>query len=154
VQLGLDPQYPVFGSAKSRLQLVGIHQRPSRHSSIRTADLLAPFALHPALPGSAAGRHARDYYEASTPPDGHQPATDLPTTVPDGQCKGDRRAVPTFTTRSIGQGGAQLYSGSIATPTPQTFSAASPPPELHGFGVDHHNDAVAAHCTPARIHQI
>jgi hypothetical protein len=42
--------------------------------------------------------------------------------------------VPTFTMRSIGQGGAQLYSGSIATATPQTFTMASPPPELDGFG--------------------
>ncbi|WP_241831236.1 hypothetical protein, partial [Parafrankia soli] len=29
-----------------------------------------------------------------------------------------------------------LYSGSIATATPQTFTVASPPPELRGFGVD------------------
>ena len=44
--------------------------------------------------------------------------------------------VPTFTQQSIGQGGAQLYPGSIATPTPQTFGVASPPLELDGFGVD------------------
>lgn len=44
--------------------------------------------------------------------------------------------VPTFTTRSIGQGGAQLYSGSIATPTPQAFNVASPPEQASGFGVD------------------
>jgi hypothetical protein len=33
--------------------------------------------------------------------------------------------VPTFTMRSIGQLGARLYPGSIATATPQTFN--SPP---------------------------
>lgn len=44
--------------------------------------------------------------------------------------------VPTFTRSSIGQGGAQLYSGSIATATPQAFTMASPPLELNGFGVD------------------
>ena len=44
--------------------------------------------------------------------------------------------VPTFTQQSIGQGGAQLYSDSIATPTPQSFGVASPPLELDGFGVD------------------
>src|SRR5689334_22963863 len=38
--------------------------------------------------------------------------------------------VPTFTTQSIGQGGAQLYSGNIATPMPQAFSVASPPHDL------------------------
>ncbi len=62
--------------------------------------------------------------------------------------------VPTFTMRSVGQGGAQLYSGSIATVTPQTFTLASPPPELDGFGVDtpaYGRDVVR--CTPAR-HQI
>jgi hypothetical protein len=41
-----------------------------------------------------------------------------------------------FTRSSIGQGGAQLYFGSIATTTPQTFTVASPPLELNGFGVD------------------
>jgi hypothetical protein len=44
--------------------------------------------------------------------------------------------VPTFTRSSIGQGGAQLYSGSIATPTPQAFNVASPPEAEPGFGVD------------------
>jgi len=37
--------------------------------------LLAPFAMHVPLARS-------DYYEASAPPDGPQPATDLPTTRP------------------------------------------------------------------------
>ena len=46
------------------------------------------------------------------------------------------RVVPTFTRSSVGQGGAQLYSGSIATATPQAFTVASPPMELNGFGVD------------------
>ena len=35
--------------------------------------------------------------------------------------------VPTFTTHSIDQGDVQLYSGNIATATPQTFTVASPP---------------------------
>jgi hypothetical protein len=62
---------------------------------------------------------------------------------------------PTFAKQSIGQRGAQLYSGSIATPTPQTFSMASPPAELPGFGVDHHAmSAVVVRCTPARIRQV
>jgi len=30
--------------------------------------LLAPLALRPALPASATGRYARDYYGASAPP--------------------------------------------------------------------------------------
>jgi hypothetical protein len=35
--------------------------------------------------------------------------------------------VPTFTTKSIKEGGAHLYPGNIATPTPQAFDVASPP---------------------------
>jgi hypothetical protein len=62
--------------------------------------------------------------------------------------------VPTFTTHSIGQGDAQLYSGSIATATPQTspwppHRNAKPASELtprHTAGI--------THCTPTHIHQI
>ena len=43
--------------------------------------------------------------------------------------------VPTFTSCSIGQAGTQLYPGSIATPTPQTFSVASAPASKPGHGV-------------------
>jgi hypothetical protein len=64
--------------------------------------------------------------------------------------------VPTFTARSIGQGGAQLYPGSIATPTPQTFNVASPPAIGPGFGVDHPSTLSTdiTHCIPAHIRQI
>ena len=61
--------------------------------------------------------------------------------------------VPTFTRSSVGQGGAQLYSGSIATVTPQAFTVASPPMELNGFGVDPTTGEVV-HCRPAHIRQV
>lgn len=86
-----------------------------------------------------AGRHARDYYTAAAPPASPQPEQACPPTVLDGQPASDWRMVPTFTKQSIGQGGTQLYSGSIATATPQTFTPASSPPELNGFGVDNPN---------------
>ncbi|HTH46378.1 MAG TPA: hypothetical protein VMB21_02600 [Candidatus Limnocylindria bacterium] len=35
-----------------------------------------------------------------------------------------------FNALSIGQVGAQLYPGSLATPTPQSFDVASPPASL------------------------
>ena len=82
-----------------------------------------------------AGRHARDYYEASAPSHGQQPDNGPAPTGPEGTGEGNHEMVPTFTQQSIGQGGAQLYSGSIATPTPQAFNVASPPPELNGYGV-------------------
>src|SRR5947208_3548118 len=73
---------------------VGIHQRLSQHSNLRTANLLAPFAMYTPLACS-------DYYRASVPPHGHQSTTDLPMTGPDAQPEGRPRAVPAFTiTRS------------------------------------------------------
>jgi hypothetical protein len=55
----------------------------------------------------------------------------------------------------IGQVGAQLYPGSLATPTPQPFSVASPPASLSGFGVDPSEQLGRdVHCDPAHIHQI
>src|SRR5215472_7311464 len=66
----------------------------------------------------------------------HQPASGLPAAVLAARRVGRPRMVPPFTTQSISQGGAQLYSGSIATPTPQTFSVASSPEQEPGFGVD------------------
>jgi hypothetical protein len=64
--------------------------------------------------------------------------------------------VPTFTMQSIGQGGARLYPGSIATATPQTFTMASPPTELNGFGVEDPRltAVVLVRCAPAHIHQV
>ena len=63
--------------------------------------------------------------------------------------------VPAFTIRSIGQGGAQLYPGSIATPTPQAFSVASTPPELNGFGVGTlATGREPVRCIPSRIRQV
>jgi hypothetical protein len=45
--------------------------------------------------------------------------------------------VPTFTSRPFDQVGAQLYPGSIATVTPQTFTVASCPTTTTGPRVDH-----------------
>lgn len=59
--------------------------------------------------------------------------------------------VPTFTRSSIGQG-ARLFSGSVATATPQAFTVASPPLELDGFGVEPVSGF--ARCTPAHINQV
>jgi hypothetical protein len=62
----------------------------SGHSSLLAAGLLAPFALRPAFPAPVAGRHARDYYEASAPPGTHswQRACPLP------RWPHERRAIP------------------------------------------------------------
>jgi hypothetical protein len=100
---------------------------------------------------------ARDYYEASAPPltvlDTEPVSSHLARTGRPVEIDGPAEAVPTFTRSSIGQGGAQLYSGSIATVTPQAFTVASPPMELNGFGVDPTVGEVV-HCRPAHIRQV
>lgn len=106
------------------------------------------------------GEHvtARDYYEASAPPrcgpltPNGESSCPVRTGYP-GENRRSRRVVPTFTRSSIGQGGAQLYSGSIATVTPQAFTVASSPLELNGFGVDPTHGGVV-HCRPAHIRQV
>ena len=76
-----------------------------------------------------------DYYETSVPPHGPRSATDLPDARLEAGRVGRPEVVPTFTTRSIGQGGAQLYSGNIPAVTPQTFTAVTRhPPEGHRSG--------------------
>jgi hypothetical protein len=64
--------------------------------------------------------------------------------------------VPTFTTESIDEGGAHLDPDSIATATPRTFTVASPPDHLAGFGVDPHRTRrrKVTHCTPTPICQV
>jgi hypothetical protein len=77
-----------------------------------------------------------DYYEASAPPDGRQPATSLPIDCPGwaaGRATADGSHVHTT---SIDQVDGRLYPDSIATPTPQTFSVASWPTASLGFRVD------------------
>ena len=129
MQLGLDPQYPNLGQHQRRVQLVGIHPRTSWHS--QNLKLLTCWPPSPCVRLSrtpTAGRHARDYYEASSaPPHGQQPDNGPAPTAPSekGNSDSDHAVVPTFTQQSIGQGGAQLYSGNIATPTPQAFNVAS-----------------------------
>ena len=79
-----------------------------------------------------------DYYETSVPSRAPRSAADLSRPGPAARHPGRPRMVPTFTSCSIGQAGTQLYPGSIATPTPQTFGVASPPFNTHGTGVGFH----------------
>src|SRR5215475_409698 len=118
VQLGLDLQYPKLGTHQRRLQLIGIHRRTSRHSSFRSADLLALFAMYAPLARS-------DYCRASALPDGHQPATSLPTTVLDGQWTGRPRIVPTFTRHRSARSAAS--STPTASPRLRRRPSAWPP---------------------------
>src|SRR6266511_4539248 len=87
VQHGLDLQYPKLGAKQRRLQLLGLHRRTSRHSSILAACLLAPFAMRHGFPGLGLLQGLR-------PTHGPKPATSLPTTALAGQREGDRGWFP------------------------------------------------------------
>src|SRR4051812_49939090 len=62
--------------------------------------------------------------------------------------------VPTFTTPPIGQCGAQLYPGSIATTTPQSFTVASRPANTTRPGDDPPRRTAGQALQPAPIPQI
>ena len=156
VQLGLDLQYPLLRLVQGGLQLVGIHRR--NLLTFLSRPLLTcwpPWPCGPALPASTTGRQSRDYYGASAPPTAinRQRTCPPPHWMSGGRATADGSHVHGS---SIGQGGAQLYSGSIATPTPQAFSVASPPAFKPGYGVDNPRLTTCAvtHCDPAHIHQV
>src|SRR5436305_594078 len=118
----------------------------SRHSSILPADLLALFAstkLSSARTTTGSPSHPRPSAD-----DGPAPGR---AGYPAGRATVDGSRVHDV---PIDEGDAQLCPGSIATATPQTFTRASPPAKLPGFGVDRPPIPAITHCTPAHIHQV
>jgi len=103
--------------------------------------------MHAALPRS-------DYYGGSVPTQGPQPTADLPATGPAGRREGQPRVGSHVPHAPVDGGGAQLSPGSLATPTPQTFSVASQPAQLAGLGVALPSAQACVHCWPAHIHQV
>ena len=95
-----------------------------------------------------------DYYGGSVPLPGPRPTTDLPAAAlaarPDGRPRSGSHVhhVP------IDGGGAQLFPGSLAASTPQTFLAASGHRIRHGDQSRRPISQGSAHCIPAPIHQI
>uniref|UniRef100_UPI001C3F9E93 hypothetical protein n=1 Tax=Nocardia amamiensis TaxID=404578 RepID=UPI001C3F9E93 len=111
-------------------QLVGIHRRSFRHSTLLPADLLAPFAMHTPLACS-------DYYGASAPPEIFSRRRAYPALADGFRSAGTISSGSRVHQKSIDRVGTQLCSGSIAMATPQSFTMASSPARLAGFGVDH-----------------
>jgi hypothetical protein len=81
--------------------------------------------MRPAFPAS-------DYYGGSVPPQGQQPTADLPATGLAGRRGGQPRGGSHVHHAPVDGGGAQLFPGSLATATPQTFTVASRPTNLAG----------------------
>ena len=73
------------------------------------------------------------HHESSTP---NAESSDLHWAGCPAEIDGPAGWFPRSPGHRLVRGGAQLYSGSIATVTPQAFTVASPPMELNGFGVD------------------
>jgi hypothetical protein len=95
-----------------------------------------------------------DYYEASAPPHGQQPATGLPAAVLDGQPGGRSRVVPTFTTyRSTRE--MPSYTPAASPRVRRRSSPWPPRRSVHpGFGVTRPVFAAGAHDIPTQIHQV
>ena len=147
VQFGLDLQYPVLRLEQGVLQLVGIHRRnllifqffhcrlagPLRHArASRTLGLLR--GLRPILRPSVGNGPAHRRW------------------MPDGRATTDGSHVHQ---RSIDEGGARLYSDSIATTTPQAFAVTSPPDRCNRLrSRPPRRNETAPRCTPAPIRQV
>ena len=148
VQLGLDLQYPLLGPHTS--------QRPvhSVFTSVLPAfqhfryRLAGPLRHVTGFPGLGLLRGLR-------PTRCHQSTTGLPfrrAGCPAVRATTDGSHVHL---QSIGQGGAQLYPGSIATATPQTFTVASPPVVTSRLRSSPPTHSGAGHALqPAHIRQI
>ena len=95
-----------------------------------------------------------DYYGGSAPLHGPRPTTDLPAAAlaarSDGRPQGGSHVhhVP------IDGGGAQLFPGSLAVSTPQTFLTASDHRIRHEGRSRRPVNQGSARCVPAPIHQI
>src|SRR5260370_37505619 len=91
-KLGRNPKSPAPRLKKGILKLrpASIHQRKSRHSSLLTTSLLAPFPMHTPFA-------CPEYYGASAPPAAINRQRTCPPAKPDAWQGGQPQAVPTFT---------------------------------------------------------
>jgi hypothetical protein len=109
--------------------------------------------LAAALP-PVAGFPASEYYGGSAPTQGPPPTAGLPATGPAGRWKGQPRAGSHVPHVPVDGGGAQLFPGSLATSTPQSFLVAFWPDQLTGVGVALPSPQACVRCCPAHIHQV
>jgi len=126
----------------------------SWHASSPAADSLPPFAMPrhcrgvwPALPTS-------DYYGGSVPSCDQQPTAGLPATGLDGRRGGRSQDGSHVHHQPVDGVGAQLFPGSLATGTPQTFPVASWPATSTGVRVALPSCWSSVRCCPAPIRQI
>lgn len=95
-----------------------------------------------------------DYYGGSVPSHAPQAKTALPAEPLAAGRGGQARESSHVHCVTVGRGGIQLFSGSIAASTPQTFLAASRTGINNRPGSRLPVHTVGVHCDPAHIHQI
>ena len=95
-----------------------------------------------------------DYYGGSAPRCGPRPTTDLPAAPLAARSDGQPQSGSHVHCVPVDGGGAQLFPGSLAVSTPQSFLTAS----LAAFVTASGNNALVNQsvvcCVPAPIHQI
>lgn len=95
-----------------------------------------------------------DYYGGSVPLRDSRSTTDLAASAREVQTDGRPRSGSHVHHEPIGGGGAQLFPGSMATPTPQTFGVTPDGGHNNRRRARLVDQILSAHCNPAHIHQI
>src|SRR5215213_9135748 len=116
----------------------------SWHYATSVAISLPPFAMWPAFPSS-------DYYGGSAPCRARRATVALPAGPRAADRVGQARQGSHVHCVTVGGGGAQLCSGSIATSTPQAFLAASRTGVNHRPGSRLPVREFGVHCVAAEI---
>jgi hypothetical protein len=95
-----------------------------------------------------------DYYGGSVPSPNHQPTAGRPAVALAGRREGRLEDSSHVHHVPVGRIGAQLFSCSLATPTPQPFGVASYPAYVSRDRSRLALNRLGVHCPPAHIHQI
>src|SRR6266511_2170685 len=99
---------------------------PAPQEASATARRYSPAASWLASPNPASLLPS-DYYGGSATPGCQQPTASLPAAVQAARREGRPPDASHVHGVPVGRGGAQLFPGSLATPTPQPFSVAFVP---------------------------
>jgi hypothetical protein len=146
VQLGLDPS-----TRASACSAVGhgasVFTNVLLACQLPCCGLAAALAMWPAFPTS-------DYYGGSVPSGDQQPTAGLPATGLDSRRGGQSQDGSHVHHQPVDGVGAQLFPGSLATGTPQTFPVASWPASSTGVRVALPRCWSGVRCCPAPIRQL
>jgi hypothetical protein len=95
-----------------------------------------------------------DYYGGSVPLRDSRSTTGLAASALEVRADGRPRSGSHVHHGPIGGGGAQLFPGSMATPTPQTFGVTPDDGHNNRRRARFVDQILGAYCNPAHIHQI